>query len=355
MWPYGDDRVSSRGGCIQNPPQNAGTRAVRPLLEYVAVVVRRFLPLVAVSLTVAAAAAVGGFLALRMNRADRAISTVGAPNPPALSGVEDPRGPEPPTPAPVPSVPVRTAKRTQPSQTRSAPPSAAAADPLPTGSPAPPAISTAVMAPPVTTAPPAEVPVAASATVTDPAPVAVAVQTPRFEELVLDTDSVIGIRLESTLSSQTAHVEDKVTAVVTRDVTVADRTVIPAGTILDGVVQSVEAGGKFKTQARLGLRFNRVLMPDNSRVSIQTETIFREAESPANEAAAKVGASAVVGSIIGGLIGGKKGALIGAGAGAAGGTAVVAAKDPNAVVMSSGTLLTVRLTAPAKFTVQRDE
>ena len=63
----------------------------------------------------------------------------------------------------------------------------------------------------------------------------------------------------------------------------------------------------------------------------------------------------MVGGILGALIGGKKGAAIGAGAGAAGGTAVVAAKDPNAVIMSAGTLLTVRLTAPAKFTVQKDE
>jgi hypothetical protein len=308
-----------------------------------------------VGLLVVVAAAAGGFLAIRMNDADRAIATVGAPNPPVHSVTEDVKLPLAPRQTPAPPTPARTAMAATASKTPTVPPPAPATAPPPAGSPDQPAILPSVTPPPVTTAPPTEVPVTAAPTVADPAPVAVAPRIPRFEELVLDADSVIGIRLESTLSSQTAHVEDKVTAVVTRDVTVADRTVIPAGTMLDGVVQSVEAGGKFKTQARLGIRFNRVLMPDNSRVSIQTETIFREGESPANEAAAKVGASAVVGSIIGGLIGGKKGAAIGAGAGAAGGTAVVAAKDPNAVVMPSGTLLTVRLTAPAKFTVQRDE
>ena len=173
--------------------------------------------------------------------------------------------------------------------------------------------------------------------------------------MVVDANSVIGIRMQSSVSSQTAHVEDKVTAVVTRAVSVADQTVIPAGTVLEGVVQSVEAGGRFKTTARLGIRFNRLLMPDNSRVQIQTELIFREGEPPTSEAVAKVGATTVVGTLIGGLIGGKKGAAIGAGAGAASGAAVVAARDPNAVVIPEGTSLTVRLTAPVKITVQRED
>ena len=37
-------------------------------------------------------------------------------------------------------------------------------------------------------------------------------------ELVVREDSVIGIRMESSLSSETAQLEDRVTAVVTRDV-----------------------------------------------------------------------------------------------------------------------------------------
>jgi hypothetical protein len=302
-----------------------------------------------------AAAAGGGFLALRMNRADESIASVGAPNPPESLVARETKIPDAPPQTPAPRASVRPPASTAGRQTRPVPPLSQAAAPPRAASPDQPVAAPPLTPAPVTVPPSSEPPATAGPPAADPGPVAVAPPTPRFEELTLDADSVIGIRLESTLSSQTARVEDKVTAVVTRDVTVGDRTVIPAGTMLDGVVQSVEAGGKFKTQARLGIRFNRVLMPDSTRVQIQTETIFREGEAPANEAIAKVGASAVVGSILGALIGGKKGAAIGAGAGAAGGTAIVAAKDPNAAVMSSGTLLTVRLTAPARFTVQRDE
>jgi hypothetical protein len=288
-----------------------------------------------------------------MNGADEALATVGAPNPPAPSVADTAKVPDAPKPPAEPRVQPPMPTPSAAARARHVSPPLVAA-PAPIAVPEQPPAAMPVTPPPVTAPPATDVTVAALPAA-EPVPVPVAPRGPQFLEMVLDADTVIGIRLESTLSSQTAHVEDKVTAVVTRDVTVADRTVIPAGTMLDGIVQSVEAGGKFKTQPRLGIRFNRVLLPDNSRVSIQTEPIFREGESPANEAAAKVGASAVVGGILGALIGGKKGAAIGAGAGAAGGTAVVAAKDPSAVVMSAGTLLTVRLTAPAKFTVQKDE
>ena len=51
----------------------------------------------------------------------------------------------------------------------------------------------------------------------------------RQVELVVPADSVIGVRLDEPLSSAKAVVEDRVTAVVTRDVIVDGRTAIPAG------------------------------------------------------------------------------------------------------------------------------
>ena len=340
-----------------------------------------------------AAAAGGGYVALRMNNADRAVATVGAPNPPA----ERPSAPatpqtaapraassQPPVTSSTSTLPV-SRKNELPQQTQapkkntsrvtqtssapqtpvasqtvaasSAPSSQTATAPVPVAPPpvappiAPPVVVPAA-APPATGDPSAAAP---PPTVPDPVPPVSSSTSTRFEELLLATDSVIGIRLESTVSSQNARVEDKVIGVVTRDVNVGGRTAIPAGARIEGIVQSVQAGGKFKNQPRLGLRFNRVLLPDNTKLPIQTETIFREGESPTNEAVAKVGAGTVVGSILGALIGGKKGAAIGAGAGAAGSTAAVAAGDPNNVVIVSGTVLTVRLTAPVSVTIERHD
>ena len=69
----------------------------------------------------------------------------------------------------------------------------------------------------------------------------------------------------------------------------------------------VEHAGKFKDRARLGIRFHSLVLADGTRMSMQTETIFRDGDSPTGPAASKVGASAVVGGIIGAVVGGKKG------------------------------------------------
>jgi hypothetical protein len=185
-----------------------------------------------------------------------------------------------------------------------------------------------------------------------PAPKAPA--KPRFDELTVTENSVIGIHLDSTVSSDTAKVEDKVTARVSRDVVVSGRTAIPAGSKLEGNVTLVEHGGKFKDKARLGIRFTTLVLPDNTRQTIQTDALFRDGESPTGEATAKVGASAAVGAIIGAAIGGKKGAAIGSMAGAAGGAGIVQAGGRNDAVFAAGTPLTLRLTSPITVLVERD-
>lgn len=175
-----------------------------------------------------------------------------------------------------------------------------------------------------------------------------------LEELIVPAESVIGIRLDSGLSSETARVEDRVTARVTRDVRVDGVTVIPAGARMDGFVTFVEQGGKIRERARIGIRFTSVARGDSGRVPIQTETIYRDGDAPGGEATSKIGASAVVGSILGAVIGGKKGAAIGAGAGAAGGTAVVMAGGRNEAVFAAGVPLTVRLSAPVTLEIERE-
>jgi hypothetical protein len=141
------------------------------------------------------------------------------------------------------------------------------------------------------------------------------------EVLTIEPDSVIGIRLDSNVSSGTAEVEDRVTARVSRDVTVDGRSAISSGT----------------------------------RLPIETETIFRESESPTGKAAAKVGASAAIGGVLGAVFGGKKGAAIGSTVGAAGGTAAVMTGEAPDAVLQAGMPLTVRLTAPLTVTIQRDD
>jgi hypothetical protein len=208
---------------------------------------------------------------------------------------------------------------------------------------------------PTPAVPPDPTPVAAAtAAAVAEAPPVIETPRPRFEEVIVGQDSVVGIQIDKSVSSETAKIEDRITAKVTRDVTVDGRTAIAAGTKLEGVVSLVERGGKFRERARIGVRFNTMILPDGLRVPIQTGEISREGDSPAGEATAKIGGSAVAGAIVGGLIGGKRGAAIGTAAAAAGGTAVVAAGGRNAAVIQSGSPLTVRLTAPVTVTIERD-
>jgi hypothetical protein len=179
-------------------------------------------------------------------------------------------------------------------------------------------------------------------------------QPPALDELTIRSASVIGIRLDAMVSSRTAQVEDRVTARVSRDVTVEGRVAIPTGAQLEGTVTAVTRGGRFKERARIGLRFSTLVLPDRTRLTIDTETVYREGDPPGGEATAKIGASAVVGALLGSVIGGKKGAAIGGAAGAAGGTAAVAAGGPNDAILAAGTPLTVRLAAPVVVLVDRE-
>jgi hypothetical protein len=165
---------------------------------------------------------------------------------------------------------------------------------------------------------------------------------------------VIGLQIENRVTSETARVEDRIDARVTRDVKVGDRVAIPAGTRAIGTVTQVERGGKFKERARLGVRFHTLVLADGTRVPITTETIYRDGDTPTNSSAAKVGGGAVGGAILGAILGGAKGAAIGATAGAAGGAGVVAAGDRSTAVLQPGTPMTVRVTAPVTITTEKE-
>jgi hypothetical protein len=175
---------------------------------------------------------------------------------------------------------------------------------------------------------------------------------PRFIDLVVSTDSVLGLQMETSVSSEKARVEDEVVARVTRDVRVGDRVAIPAGSQARGEVTMVERGGKLRDKARLGIRFTSVVLADGTRVPVETETIYREGDSPAGESTAKIGGGAIGGAIIGGIFGGAKGAAIGAATGAGAGTAAVVAGGRNPATLGSGTPVTVRVVKPATVTVE---
>jgi hypothetical protein len=204
-----------------------------------------------------------------------------------------------------------------------------------------------VTAPPVETPapPPVETPQVAEAPAPPPAPA--------FDDLELPAQSVIGLQFETTVSSETARVEDEVIARVSRDVRVGERVAIPAGSKAHGEVTLVERGARVRERARLGVRFTSIVLADGTRLPIDTQAIYREGDSVRNENAAKIGGGAIGGAIIGGILGGAKGAAIGGSIGAGAGTAAVAAGGRNAATLPSGSPVTVRIERPVVVSVER--
>jgi type IV secretory pathway VirB10-like protein len=165
----------------------------------------------------------------------------------------------------------------------------------------------------------------------------------------------MGLQVDTPLSSERARMEDRVEARVTRDVLAEGRVAIPAGSRVIGSVTLVERGGKVRQPARLGVRFHTLVMTDGREIPLRTEPVYREGESPTGESARKIGGAAIGGAILGAIIGGGKGAVIGGATGAAGGSAVVMAGDRNAATLAPGTVVTVRLSAPATFDVEKHD
>lgn len=195
---------------------------------------------------------------------------------------------------------------------------------------------------------PERAPVSAAEPEAPPPPAA-----PEMLDLLVPADAVLGLQIERTVTSDTARVEDRVEARVTRDVRVGDKVAIPAGSIVQGSVMEVERGGKVKERARLGIRFHTVVLADGSRLNIRTDSVVREGPSPAGESAAKIGGAAVGGAILGAILGGGKGAVIGGTVGAAGGTAATMSGNRNPAVLPAGTTVSVRVQQPVTVTVEK--
>lgn len=295
------------------------------------------------------AGAAGGYLATRHEPRVAADSAFGSVSPdPGLLPVEQSEAvvDEPaPSPIPRPVVPQPTPTRVAVAPAPAPRPVAPARTPSP-AAPVPDAQVIPVEAPPVVPIESRPVEVIAARPV-EPA-------GPQLEDLVVAGDSVIGLQVETAVSSETARVEDQVVAVVVRDVKVGSQVAIPAGSKARGEVTLVERGGKMRERARLGVRFTSIVLANGGdEVPISTEAIFREGDAPGRESATKIGGGAIGGAILGGILGGAKGAAIGGSIGAGAGSAAVLAGGRNAATLSPGSPVTIRLSEPAIVTVER--
>ncbi len=152
----------------------------------------------------------------------------------------------------------------------------------------------------------------------------------------------IDVRLETQLYSDTAQVEDRFEATTVVDLYRGNDVLIPAGSMLRGVVRTVDRASRTDRKGSLTVSFDQITV--RGRTYPMRGTVSQALESGGVKGeAARIGAGASVGAIIGGIIGGAKGALLGV---LIGGGGTIAATEGQDVKLPVGTVLRVRLDTP---------
>ena len=121
------------------------------------------------------------------------------------------------------------------------------------------------------------------------------------------------------------------------------RTVVPAGSVVRGVVTAVEPATRTNRTAKMTVVFDELVVNGRSTEIRGTVTEAIEGEGIRGETA-RIGTGAGVGAIIGGILGGFKGALAGI---LIGGGGTIAATEGKEVQVPQGSVLRVRLDSPA--------
>jgi len=149
----------------------------------------------------------------------------------------------------------------------------------------------------------------------------------------------LDVRLQQSLSSATAQVEDRFEATTMVDLKDGDRVIVPAGSVMRGVISAVTKTTRTERKGSLTVAFDQVKI--NGREYPIRGTVSQAIESEGIKGeTTKIGAGAGVGAIIGGILGGAKGALAGI---LIGGGGTIAATEGKDVELAAGSVLRVRL------------
>ena len=155
----------------------------------------------------------------------------------------------------------------------------------------------------------------------------------------------LDVRLTRPLSSGTATVEQRFETTTAVDITQNGRVIVPAGSVVRGVVSSVERADRLNRAGKLTLAFDQMVV-NGREVSIRATATQVFESGGLKEEGKTAGVGAGVGGIVGGLLGGLKGAIVGAVIGAGGAIAATEGKD---IELPPGTIIRIRMDSPARI------
>jgi len=158
----------------------------------------------------------------------------------------------------------------------------------------------------------------------------------------IPTGQELDVRLQDSLSSETSTVEQRFEATTVVDLLQNGRVLLPAGSVVQGVVSDVKRPGRIERAGSLTLSFDRIIVRGREHpIRAMATQIFESGGIREEGGTAGVGAG--VGGVIGGLLGGVKGAILGAVIGAGGAVAATEGKD---VHLPAGSIIRIRMDSP---------
>ena len=155
----------------------------------------------------------------------------------------------------------------------------------------------------------------------------------------IPTGQELDVRLQNSLSSESATVEQRFEATTAVDLMQSGRVLVPAGSTVRGVVSNVKKAGRIERAGSLTLSFDQMVVNGREVPIRATATQVFKSEG-IREEAGTAGVGAGVGGIIGGVLGGVKGAILGAVIGAGG---AIAATDGKDIELPAGAIVRIRL------------
>lgn len=170
---------------------------------------------------------------------------------------------------------------------------------------------------------------------------------PPATETLLPRGTQIVVVLGDTLDAERTSVGDRFTATVHTPITTATgREVIPAGTVLTGLVTGVDDSDHDRDTAYVRLNFVRMTLGEANHPFaaeiVSTSAAPAGTNVPDAEKSSAVGA--VTGAVIGAVIGGDLRSAI-EGAGMGGGAGTIISLGTERTVLPAGTVMVIRTTA----------
>jgi len=167
----------------------------------------------------------------------------------------------------------------------------------------------------------------------------------RSDPVTLPNETAIHVTLNQTVASDQNRPGDHFEATISEPVVVADKTVIPKGAPVEGLVVDAHHSGRLIGRARLQLALETVTVNDKS-YDIRTTAPTRIGGKHKKRNLALIGGGAGGGALIGAIAAGGKGVLIGGPIGAGAGTAAAFITGKKDVRLPPETPLTFTLAEP---------